>query len=96
MFSRSAIATTFANAKNGSILNQIYEKRITETSFSSYSDYKDTFYDFLQKEPNSAFYTSPNWILDDIFCKVCNAMIVFFEYRNFYIRGRPLIEAALK
>ena len=46
---------------------------MTEKSFSSYTVYKDIFDDFLQKEPNSAFYTQLNLIPDDIFCKVCIA-----------------------
>ena len=53
--------------------------RMTEKSFSSYSNYNDIFEDFLQKEPNSAFYTALDLVPDDILCKVCIA-IQGFEY----------------
>ena len=76
MFSRSSTARTFTDAKKGSIFNQIYELRMTDKSFSGYSDYNDIFEDFLQKEPNSAFYTALGLIPDDILCKVC---IVIFS-----------------
>ena len=49
---------------------------MTDKSFSGYSDYNDIFEDFLQKEPNSAFYTALGLIPDDILCKVC---IVIFS-----------------
>ena len=47
---------------------------MTEKSFSSYLDYDDVFEDFLQKEPNSAFYTALDLVPDDILCKVCIAI----------------------
>ena len=67
---RGAVVRTFTHAKKGSIFIQIYELRMTDKSFSGYSDYNDIFEDFLQKEPNSAFYTALGLIPDDFLCKV--------------------------
>ena len=59
----------FTHAKPGSIYDRIYKHRMTERSFPDTTSY-EALYDFLDKEPTSAFFTTVSLIPDDLACQV--------------------------
>ena len=67
---RNSISTTFTHARPGSIYDRIYQDRMTDESFAKMISAQAVYEDFLDKEPNSAFFTTVSHIPDDIKCLV--------------------------
>ena len=67
----------FTHAKPGSIYDRIYQDRMTDESFAKMISAQAVYEDFLENEPNSAFFTTVSHIPDDIKCLVREELSCF-------------------